>query len=84
VERFTPRPLYRKKRDPGTHRTGGWVGSISVMDAMVKRNTPNPHLESKPRTAIVQLLAQSYTDRAITVIQGYISRPKFKDNIIFK
>jgi hypothetical protein len=35
--RFTP-----KERASGTHRIGGWVGSRTVLDAVVKRKTPGP------------------------------------------
>jgi hypothetical protein len=33
-----------------------------VLDAVVKRYIPNPRRESNPRTPIVQLVAQRYTD----------------------
>jgi hypothetical protein len=55
--RFTPR-----KRTPGTHWIGGWVGPRAVLDAVVKRKIPNPRRESNPRTPIVQPVAQRYTD----------------------
>jgi hypothetical protein len=55
--RFTPR-----ERGPGTHWIGGWVGSRAVLDAVVKRKIPSPRWESNPRTPIVQLVAQRYTD----------------------
>jgi hypothetical protein len=35
--RFTPR-----KRDPGTHWIGGWLGLRAVLDAVVKRKIPIP------------------------------------------
>jgi hypothetical protein len=60
---FTPR-----KRAPGTHWIGGWVGPRDGPDAAVKRKIPNPRQESNPRNPIVQLLAQRYTDWAITVL----------------
>jgi hypothetical protein len=40
----------------------GWVGPRAVLDAVVKRKIPSLHRESKPRTPIVQPLAQRYTD----------------------
>jgi hypothetical protein len=55
--RFIP-----KERAPGTNWIGGWVGTRIVLDAVVKRKIPSPHLESNPRTPIVQSVAQRYTD----------------------
>jgi hypothetical protein len=49
-----------KERVPGTHWIGGWVGSIAVLDAVVKRKIPSPRRESNPRTPIVQPVAQRY------------------------
>jgi hypothetical protein len=60
--RFIPR-----KRAPGTHWIG-WVGPIAVLDAVVKRKIPSPGLESNPRTLIVQPVAQSCTDWAVTAL----------------
>jgi hypothetical protein len=34
------------------------VGSPAVLDTVVKRKIPSPHRESKPRTPIVQPVAQ--------------------------
>jgi hypothetical protein len=39
---------------------GGWVGSRSVLDAVVKRKILNSRRESNPRTPIVQPVAQRY------------------------
>jgi hypothetical protein len=50
------------ERDTGTHWIGGWVGSRSVLDSVVKRKLPSPRRESNPRNLIVQLVAQRYTD----------------------
>jgi hypothetical protein len=58
---FTPR-----ERAPGTHWIGGWVGPIAVLGAVVKRKIPSSRRESKPRTLIVQPVAQRYTDWAST------------------
>jgi hypothetical protein len=55
--RFTPR-----ERAPGSHWIGGCVGPRAVLDAVVKRKIPSPRRESNPRTPIVQLVAQRYTD----------------------
>jgi hypothetical protein len=37
-------------------------GPRTVLDAVVKRKIPSHRRESKPRTPIVQLVAQHYTD----------------------
>jgi hypothetical protein len=55
--RFTPR-----ERALGTHWIGGWLGPRAVLDAVVNRKIPSPLQESNPRTPIVQLVAQRYTD----------------------
>jgi hypothetical protein len=57
--RFIPR-----ERATGTHWIGGWVGPRAVLDAVVKRRIPSTRRESIPRTPIVQLVAQRYTDWA--------------------
>jgi hypothetical protein len=69
VVSFTPRPLYLQGKSPGTRWLGDWVGPRAVLDAVVKRKIPSPHLEMNPRTPIVQPVAQRYTDRAITARQ---------------
>jgi hypothetical protein len=61
--RFTP-----WERAPGTPWIGGWVGPRAVLDAVVKRKIPSPRREPNPRTPIVQLVAQSYTDWAMTAL----------------
>jgi len=53
--RFTPR-----ERVPGTHWIGGCVGTRAVLDAVVKGKIPSPRRNSKPRTPIVQPIAQRY------------------------
>jgi hypothetical protein len=68
--RFTPR-----ERAPGTHSIGGWVGPRAVLNA-VKRKILRPYRESKPRTPIVQPVAQCYTDWTITAF-----RHIWEDNI---
>jgi hypothetical protein len=37
------------------------VGPRAVLDAVVERKIPSPRRESKPRTLIVQPIAQRYT-----------------------
>jgi hypothetical protein len=59
-DRFNPR-----ERAPGAH----WIGGPrAVLDAVVKRKIPSPRRESNPRTPIVQLVTQRYTDWAITAL----------------
>jgi hypothetical protein len=65
--RFTPR-----ERVPSTYWIGTWVGPRAVLDVMVKRKIPSPLRESKPRTPIVQPVAQHYTDLAITALISVI------------
>jgi hypothetical protein len=62
---FTPR-----EKASGTHRIGGWVGSRAVLDAVMERKIPSPGRESNPRTPIVQPVAQSYSDWAITAVHN--------------
>jgi hypothetical protein len=57
-----PAALPPRERAPGTHWIGGWVGPRAVLDAVVKRKIPSPGRESKPRTPIVQPVAQRNTD----------------------
>jgi hypothetical protein len=68
VVSFTLRPLCPKERTPGTHWIGGWVGSRTVLETVVKRKFPSPLRESKTRTPIVQPVAQRYIDWAITAL----------------
>jgi hypothetical protein len=53
-------------RVPGTRWIGGWVGTRAVLDAVVKRKIPSSRRESDPKTPIIHLVAQRYTDWAIT------------------
>jgi hypothetical protein len=52
---FTPRPLYPQGKSP-------WYLLDRRLDAVVKRKIPSPRRESKPRTPIIQPVAQRYTD----------------------
>jgi hypothetical protein len=51
VVSFTPRPPYPRERAPGTHWIGGWVSSRVDLDALVKREIPNPCRDSNPRSS---------------------------------
>jgi hypothetical protein len=44
-------------RAPAIHWIWGWVGPKAVRDTAVKRKISSPHLESNPRTPIVQPVA---------------------------
>jgi hypothetical protein len=55
----------RKGTARGNHWIGDWVGPSAVLDAMLKRKILSPRRESKPRTPIVQSVAQRYTDWTI-------------------
>jgi hypothetical protein len=61
-----PATLPFRERPPGTHWIGGWVGPRVVLNAAMKTEIPSPRRESNIRTPIVQPVAQSYTDWAIT------------------
>jgi hypothetical protein len=50
--RFAPR-----ERSAGTHRVGGWVGPIAVLDAVVKRKIPSPCRESNPTSPALYRLS---------------------------
>jgi hypothetical protein len=54
VVSFTPRPRFTPEEPP--------VGPRAVLEAVVNRKIPSPRRESNPRTPIVQVVAQSYTD----------------------
>jgi hypothetical protein len=59
-----PAPFTPRERAPGTHWIGGWVGPRACLVSVVKRKILSPRRGSNPRTPIVQLLAQRYTDWA--------------------
>jgi hypothetical protein len=46
-----------RKRAPGTHWIGDWLGPTAGLDSVVKRKIPSPRRESNLRTPIVQTLA---------------------------
>jgi hypothetical protein len=68
VVSFAPRPLNPQGKTHGTNWIGGWVGPRAVLDAVVTRKILIPRRESNPITPIVQPVAQSYTDWAITAL----------------
>jgi len=57
-QRHAPAALYPRER-PGTHYTGGWVGTRAGLDRCGKSR---PHRNSIPRT--IQSVASRYTDLA--------------------
>jgi hypothetical protein len=62
-------PAAPRERALSTHWVGGWVGPRAFLDTVVKRKIPGLRQESKPRTPIVQLVAQRYTDWAIAALK---------------
>jgi hypothetical protein len=54
------------------HWTGGWVGPIAILDAVVKRKIPSPRRESNYRTPIVQPVVQCFNDWAITAHAEFV------------
>jgi hypothetical protein len=55
VVRFTPRPIYPRKR-PGTHCTGGWVGPRAGLDVCEKSAAPPTGIISPDRPTSSQTL----------------------------
>jgi hypothetical protein len=53
--RFTP-----GERALDTHWIGGWVGSRTGVDTVVKRKIPSPRWKSNPGILIIQPVAHSY------------------------
>jgi hypothetical protein len=64
VVSFTPRPLYLRKRAPGTHWIGGWVSPRAGLDDVEKRNFL-PHRDSNSDPSVVQPVASRYIDYAV-------------------
>jgi hypothetical protein len=58
---FTPRPLYPRKRAPGTHSVGGWVDPRAGVGDMEKWKFL-PHRDSNSDLSVVQPVASRYTD----------------------
>jgi hypothetical protein len=42
------RPLYSRRKIPGTHRIGGWLNSRAGLEAVKKKKCPCPCRESNP------------------------------------
>jgi hypothetical protein len=60
---FTPLPLFSQGKNLWYALDKRLGGPRTVLDAVVKRKIYSPRQESNPRSPIVQLVAQSYTDR---------------------
>jgi hypothetical protein len=70
--RFTPR-----ETAPGTHCTGGWVGSRDSLDAVEKIKILPPPPPPRNRNLVAQPVARYYTDRAIPALYNlYVYNPK--------
>jgi hypothetical protein len=63
-----PGRFTHRKRAPGTHWIGGWLGPRASLETVMKRKIPSSRRESNRRTPIVQLVDQPYTDWAITAL----------------
>jgi hypothetical protein len=61
-DQFRPQPLYPQGNSPWYPFDKRWVSPRAALDAVVKRKIPSSRRESNPRTPIVQLVAQRYTD----------------------
>jgi hypothetical protein len=58
-----------RERAPVTHWIGGWLDPRAVLDTVVNGELPSPRRESNTRSPIVHLVAQSYTDWAVTALK---------------
>jgi hypothetical protein len=58
VVRFKIRPLYTRKKSPGTHRIGGWVGLKTGLHD-VERRKICPYRDSNYNPSAVQARSQS-------------------------
>jgi hypothetical protein len=63
-----PAALFPRKKVPGTHWIGGWVGPRTGLYEVVKRKIPIPRRESNPDHPIVQPVASRYTDWAVPAL----------------
>jgi hypothetical protein len=59
---YTLAALSPRKRAPGTHQMGGWVGPSASLDAVSKITIPSPHRDLSRDHLIVQLVVNCYTD----------------------
>jgi hypothetical protein len=66
VVSFTPGPLYPKGRSPWYPLDRRLSGPQSLSGRGGEEKFPRPRLESNPRTLILQLVSQRYTDWVIT------------------
>jgi hypothetical protein len=75
VVSFTPRPLYSRRRAPGTRWIGGWVGPRAVLDAVVyrKKNPSLPLPEIEPRSSRPQLMHCKYLNTSTTTWKSLLS-----------
>jgi hypothetical protein len=71
VVSVTPRPRFTPwERTPGTHWTGGWVGSRAGLDTEATGKIVCPW-GSNPDRPVVQSLARQYTDWATPAHKTY-------------
>jgi hypothetical protein len=69
---FTPRPLNRRERAPGTHWTEGWVGPRAGLDTM-KNKISCPCWESNPDSSVVRL---SLPPASAGLLRGLLIKPE--------
>jgi hypothetical protein len=67
VVSLTPRPLYHRERAIGTHWIGGWMGSRTVPDAVVKRKIHSLCRDSKPSAIPTELSQLLYNGKKIRI-----------------
>jgi hypothetical protein len=62
VVSITPRPRFTPgERTPGTHCTGGWVGSRAGLDTEARGKILCPRRGSNPDRPVVQPVVRRYT-----------------------
>jgi hypothetical protein len=61
-QRHAPAALYPRERTPGTHWTGGWVGSRAGLDKEARGKILYPCLGLNLDLLVAQSVARHYTD----------------------
>jgi len=58
-QRHVPVALYPRRKDPGTHWTGGWVGPRAGLNTELEEN---PFATAGDGTVFAQFVVRHYTD----------------------